>query len=220
MRIKKRILSADKWRLKCPHHLEPIGVCIHNTATSASAKDEIRYMHRNDSPVSYHYAVDEKEAIQGLPLDKNAWHAGDGFYGTGNRKYLSIEICRSTADYPLFLRAQANAAKLVARLLFERNLDTASVKKHCDFRATSCPHRTLEYGWDKFIGDIQRELDDLKQRGEEVEYKTFSDVPAWGKPTVKKLIDKGALQGSGKGDIDLPHSMLRTFVILDRLGKL
>ena len=35
-------------------------------------------MIRNDNEVSFHFAVDDKEVVQGIPLDRNAWHAGDG----------------------------------------------------------------------------------------------------------------------------------------------
>lgn len=30
-------------------------------------------MIRNDKQVSFHVAVDDKEAVQGLPLERNAW---------------------------------------------------------------------------------------------------------------------------------------------------
>lgn len=49
----------------------------------------------NDSSTSYHIAVDDKEAIQAIPFNRNAFHAGDGGNGTGNRKYIAVEICYS-----------------------------------------------------------------------------------------------------------------------------
>ena len=52
-------------------------------------------------------------------------------------------------------------------------------------------------------------------------YKTINDVPAWGKPTIKKLMDKGALKGTdNKGTIDVDDTYVRIMVTLDRLGKL
>ena len=70
-----------------------IGICMHNTANSAPATNEINYMNSNNYQVSYHLAVDENQAIQGLPFDRNGWHAGDG-NGQGNRKHIGIEIAR------------------------------------------------------------------------------------------------------------------------------
>lgn len=50
-------------------------------------------------------------------------------------------------------------------------------------------------------------------------YKTLNDVPAWAKSTVKKCVDKGALQGDSSG-LNLSEDLCRTLVVLDRLGKL
>lgn len=40
-------------------------------------------MINNTSSTSYHFAVDDKEVIQAIPLDRHAWHSGDGTNGTG-----------------------------------------------------------------------------------------------------------------------------------------
>ena len=44
------------------------------------------------------------------------------------------------------------------------------------------------------------------------------NMPDWAKPTVQKLIDKGALKGDEKGKLMLTGTMLRLFVIHDRIG--
>ena len=57
-------------------------------------------------------------------------------------------------------------------------------------------------------------------------YNAIQELPEWGKPTVKKLCNLGALQGNGHPldkegyptDMDLSHDMLRQFVINDRMG--
>lgn len=43
-------------------------------------------------------------------------------------------------------------------------------------------------------------------------------MPNWAKPTVQKLIDKGALKGDEKGELLLTGTMLRLFVIYDRMS--
>lgn len=73
---KKNLVSSSKYSIKCPYSLNPQYIVIHDTANSAPAANEISYMIRNDNQVSFHIAVDEKEAIQGLPLDRNAWACG------------------------------------------------------------------------------------------------------------------------------------------------
>lgn len=49
-------------------------------------------------------------------------------------------------------------------------------------------------------------------------YKTLADVPAWGRPTVEKLLEKGYLEGTSDG-LNLEHNMLRVLVINDRAGS-
>jgi hypothetical protein len=49
-------------------------------------------------------------------------------------------------------------------------------------------------------------------------YNSVDELPEWAKETVKKLVDKGYLQGSGSG-LNLGDDMLRTLVILDRAGN-
>lgn len=66
--VKKRLVSADKYALKCPNPMTPEYITIHNTANDASAANEISYMTGNSESTSYHFAVDDKEVIQGIPL--------------------------------------------------------------------------------------------------------------------------------------------------------
>lgn len=53
---------------------------------------------------------------------------------------------------------------------------------------------------------------------DEIIFHSVEEVPAWARPTVQKLIDKGALQGVGGGDLDLSADLLRMLVINDRCG--
>ncbi len=48
--------------------MTPEYITIHNTANDASAANEISYMTGNSESTSYHFAVDDKEVIQGIPL--------------------------------------------------------------------------------------------------------------------------------------------------------
>lgn len=93
--VKKRIVESEKYALKCPNPMTPEYITIHNTANDASAANEISYMTGNPESTSYHFAVDDIEVIQGIPLNRNAWHSGDGTNGTGNRKSIAVEICYS-----------------------------------------------------------------------------------------------------------------------------
>lgn len=63
---------------------------------------------------------DDTKVIQGLPLNRNAWHTGDGTNGTGNRKSIGVEICYSKSGGPRYKAAEKLAIKFVAQLLIER----------------------------------------------------------------------------------------------------
>ncbi len=148
-------IPEEKYALKCPYKMTPEFIVIHNTANDASAKNEISYMKNNDSETSYHYAVDDVEIIQAIPTCRNTWHAGDGADGKGNRYGIAIEICYSKSGGERFLKAEENAAKLVASLLKEWGWTISQVKKHQDFSGKYCPHRTLDLGWDRFLKKVK-----------------------------------------------------------------
>lgn len=163
IQIKQNLVSKSKYDIKCPYSMTPEFIVVHNTANDASAANEISYMITNDNQVSFHIAVDDKEAIQGLPLNRNAWACGDGANGQGNRKGIQVEICYSKSGGIKFEKAEANAAKVIAQLLHERGWDVSKVKKHKDFSGKNCPHRTLEKGWASFVNMIKDELKALQK---------------------------------------------------------
>ena len=150
--IKNVECPKSKYSIKCPYSMKPTRIVIHNTANDASAKNEIAYMHSNNNTVSFHFAVDDVEIIQGIALDRNSYHAGDGRYGKGNRQGISIEICYSKSGGERWLKAVENAAELTAKLLKDYGWGIDKVTKHQDYSGKHCPHRILdEYGWDNFL---------------------------------------------------------------------
>lgn len=172
--IIKNLVTEDKYGIKCPYSMEPIGITVHNTANSASADAEITYMISNDNEVSYHFAVDENHAVQGLPLDRNAWHAGDG-NGTGNRSTIAVEICRSTSDdESLFDRAEENAAQLIAYLCKKYGWTTEDIYTHQHWSGKYCPHKTLDRGWERFLDMVREKLGEQNETVSESE--TAEDI--------------------------------------------
>lgn len=76
MLITQMLVSSSKYSRKCPYAMTPEGITIHNTANDASAKNEISYMIGNNNQTSFHYAVDDCQAVQGIPENRNSWNAG------------------------------------------------------------------------------------------------------------------------------------------------
>ena len=163
--IKNIECPNDKYSKKCPYSMSPSRIVIHNTANDAPAKNEIAYMHSNTNTVSFHFAVDDVEVLQGIPLNRNSWNAGDGRYGKGNREGISIEICYSKSGGERWLKAVDNAAKLTAKLLNDYGWGIDKVTKHQDYSGKHCPHRILdEYGWDNFLNLVKSYLSSKEEK--------------------------------------------------------
>ena len=67
---------------------------------------------------------------------------------------------------------------------------------------------------DKFANQSETEDDEMNY------YKTLEDVPSYYRPTVEKLVENGALKGTGKSELNVSDDFCRIMTVLDRLGKL
>ena len=157
MEVRQMLVDPSKYSIKCPYSMTPTRIVVHNTANDASADNEISYMRNNNNETSFHFAVDDKEVVQGIPLNRNAWHASDG-HGKGNMEGIAIEICYSKSGGDRFIKAEQNAAKFIAQLLKEKGWGIDKVTKHQDYSGKYCPHRTLDMGWERFLNMIRAEL--------------------------------------------------------------
>lgn len=138
----------------------PAYLTVHNTGNPTStARNERAWLTNpsNDRTASYHIVVDEREAIECIPLNENAWHAGDG-NGDGNRKSIGIEICES-GNYAKTLE---NAADLVAKMLKERGWGVDRLRRHYDWSGKICPRLMYDggkwTGWTKFKAEVEKRL--------------------------------------------------------------
>ncbi|MEZ3605492.1 N-acetylmuramoyl-L-alanine amidase [Bacillus subtilis] len=158
--VRKNLVASSKYSVKCPYSMDAKYITFHNTANDASADAEIRYMIGNNNEVSYHFAVDDKEVVQGIPTDRNAWHTGDGNgASSGNRTSIGVEVCYSKSGGSKYKAAEKLAIKFIAQLLKERGWGVDRVRKHQDWSGKYCPHRVLaEDRWEEVKADIAAEL--------------------------------------------------------------
>ncbi|PCK14462.1 N-acetylmuramoyl-L-alanine amidase [Bacillus pumilus] len=188
IKVKKKMVASSRYGLKCPNKMNPEYITIHNTANDAAAENEINYMITNTSSTSFHFAVDDKEVVQGIPLDRNAWHSGDGTNGTGNRKSIAIEICYSESGGDRYKAAEKLAIKFVAQLLKERGWGVDRVRKHQDWNGKYCPHRILSEGrWNSFKASIEKELKALGGKTSVSKLKKTSSATKPKKKASKKV---------------------------------
>lgn len=178
LQITKMLVPASKYGIKCPYTMDPEGVTIHETGNKVSAMSEISYMIGNNYEVSYHFAVDDKRAVQGLPLNRNGWHAGDKANGHGNRKTIGVEHCynwngvRTTKNdpiyNPLYQEALKNGIELVANLFIQYPKwgvpeHGKNIWRHYDHSGKNCPQRLIEEGkWLDYVAKVKSRYLELK----------------------------------------------------------
>lgn len=162
MSLKKITMLAPKGSACRPGYaLKPEYITIHNTGNTSKGADADNHAMwlrggGKDQTVSYHYAVDDKQAVLIIPENENAWHAGDGKNGTGNRKSLAIEICENS-DGDL-KKATDNAVLLVQELMKKYGIPISKVVQHKYWINKQCPRRLLKgepYTWDEFLKKVR-----------------------------------------------------------------
>ncbi len=154
--------------------------------------------------IGYHYVIRANGTIErGRPEDAIGSHSGP----QGNGDSIGVVL---TGNFEIGAPSTAQMialAKLIKEL--RSRYGDLTVIGHRDVMPTACPGKNFPWG------ELRGRLED-----DEMTYKTFNDVPDWGKPLVKKLMDRGSLKGEGNGILNLPESTLKTLVILEREGVL
>ena len=206
--------------------MTPKYITIHNTGNpSSTARNERAWLINasNTRQASFHIVVDEREAIECIPLNEVAWHAGDGGTGPGNRTSIGLEFCES-GDYAKTLD---NAATLVARLLSERGWGVDRLRRHFDWSGKICPRLMYDdgrwTGWtaflnmveykmrqvqnavDKRIEELEKQLAALQeenrrlaQRMEALEkLQSMAEIPEWAREAVEAFTKTKACDCSG-----------------------
>ena len=158
-------LPASQYPLKAPYAMTPEGIVVHNTAGTASAREEAAAMIASTAATSFHVVIDEAEAVECIPFARNAWHAGDGAAGYANRHLIGLEIARSmdTAS-DRFDQAEANAALYIAHVCRQYGWTSAQLHQHNWYSSTACPHRTKTH-WQTFLAQVDEYIAKLEGGG-------------------------------------------------------
>lgn len=144
-------------------------VCIHetdNTRKGANADAHARLQaNGNSRKASWHYQVDDKEAVQSFEHDIRCWHAGTS---KGNNEAIAIEICvNEDGDY---VKAVQNAAELTAKILHKEKLTVNDVVQHNYYSGKNCP-RIMRSGkilsWASFLQMVNTHLEKLNKPKQE-----------------------------------------------------
>lgn len=181
-----------------------------NTSTGADARAHAKYLKSDaavTAQVSWHYSVDDTRAVQHIPDNEDAWHAGDGA-GDGNRKSIGIEVCINRDGNRA--RAFDNAAALCARLCRIHGIPVNRIVQHNYWNGKNCP-KTMRgndpYSFAVFLSKVRTELE-----GDNM------DTPsAWAKEAWDKAKQLGITDGSRPRDPATREEVV--LLLLRALGK-
>ena len=197
LQITKVEMPQSKYTIKCPKIMTPTYITRHDTYNDASAMAEVSYMISNNNSTSFHFAVDDYRAVQGVPLNRNAYHAGDGANGKGNRNAIGIETCYSKSGGDRYIKANKNSAILTAKLMKQFGIPITNVVTHQHWSGKYCPHRLLsEFGFQYYINLVNEELgvgnvttkpsmSDSNNQGS-ISGEIYRVRESWGNPTSQK----------------------------------
>ena len=176
MEIKQMLVPQSRYDVLCPYEMNPTEITFHNTYNDAPAINERNNVANNSTGTSFHVAVDDKEAIQLIPYNRNAWHAGDGANGRGNRHSIGVEICYSLSGGDRYRKAELNAIKVIRQLMDQFNIPIERVKTHQERNGKYCPHRMLDEGRVSWFKSQLTQASQKEDKGVEIIVNKFNKV--------------------------------------------
>lgn len=156
-----------------------------------------------------------------------------------NSNSIGIEMCcKITSSGQWYFQDSTvhNTVDLVRYLMKKYDVPIERVIRHYDVTGKNCPAPYVnETEWRRFknrlvieeekemteaerqkFNQMVQQVEKLTQEKERI-YHYTNELPDWARPTIQKLLDKGLYNGAGENDLNLPESLMRTMVILDRV---
>lgn len=142
-------------------------ITVHDTGNKSKGADAEMHsrlqFNGNSRAASWHWQVDDHEAIQSFPHITQCWAAGDG-RGDGNLNSIHVEICiNEDGDYN---KAVENGAELVRMIMELEGIPVENVKQHYDWSKKDCPKqmRANKNGisWSYFLNMVQEKEQESK----------------------------------------------------------
>ena len=174
-------------------------IILHHSAGAGSV-EEVHRIHRGQGwpGIGYHFYVrQDGKVYRGRPEAQIGTH-------TAHYNARTIGVCfEGNFQTETMPGAQYEAGVELLRYLLGK-YGPLEIKGHRDFNATACPGKNFPFEEMKGEANVKR-------------FDKPSELPDWARATVKKLMDKGYMAGTG-GGLDLSEDMTRLLVILDRAG--
>ena len=202
-------------------------IVMHYTANDGdTARNNCDYYHNNSGlQASAHYFVDEHGVMQSVREGDTAWHCGARAYWhpeCRNANSIGIEMCsrkRADGSYYILPETVVNAAALAREIMQRYGIDTDHVLRHYDVTGKRCPMPWVDdpAQWTAFKDTLTLGRTNEEEEEPMTRYNKIDDVPAWARSDAQRLIDRGALRGNERGELDLSPDMLRTLIVCQRM---
>lgn len=168
-------------------------ICIHETGnktTGSRADNHARLQaNGNNRQASWHWTVDDIEAVQSFEHDYACWAAGATL---GNKEAIQIEMCvNSDGNY---MKTVENTAMLVAQILKEEKLSIKDVVQHYDYSKKNCPE-IMRSGkiitWQQFLKKTENYMQSISER----EPLIMQFLNKTGRAEIRTLLKKARSRG-------------------------
>lgn len=228
MNIEQRLLTPNPYSRPQKKLVKITKIAIHyvGNAGSSALANRNYFESLKDKKTTYassHFIVGlNGEIIQCVLETEIAYTTNEA-----NSYSIGVECCHPLSDGKFNDKTNQSLIELCADLCTRYKLNPLNdLIRHYDVTGKKCPlyHVNNPSAWTKLKQDVcdfmnKKEENIIKEEDDDIVlYKTYNDVPSWGKPTIKKLMDKKLLNGvDDKGTINLTESMLRVFVINDKV---
>lgn len=131
-----------------------------NTSRGANAAAHANLQSRLWDWATWHWTVDDREAVQSYTHDFQLWHAGDG-RGNGNMQSIAIEFCVNSDRNAS--KAWQNLVELAGKIVAEEGIARANIVQHNHWSGKDCPHYIRKDGsWGRLVAAIWAEAERIR----------------------------------------------------------
>ena len=147
VRIYTRIVPSNALQRRKAKRMNPTFITIHSTAnhspTSTGMQHSKALCNGAFTNRSWHFTVDQFMAVQNLPLNETAWHAGNA---AGNNHSIGIEMCETENKGQNHFSVWEKTAQLTAMLMTRYKIRLRKVVPHYHWTGKNCPAPLLTNG--------------------------------------------------------------------------
>lgn len=216
-------------------------ITVHHTAGICSTIGLLRMFHDPARRASANYVIGNTGSVGGcVPEEDRSWCSNSRDNDT---RAITIEVSNDVNSEPWSVSDAAWKATVELcvdiclrygfKLWWDPEKQTGSLTAHRWFANTACPGDWLYARFPDLIKEVNEMVDKILkleeqlaglqlhvQRLEELvlpKWQTLTDLPDYYFDTIKKLVDDGAILGTGDG-LNINEIMARTLTVCDREG--